>query len=413
MATLKQKDVWFRIGDQSNRTTVASTLVDIVPPADNIDFVEDFATEDLDTDHGASGTLFTVVTSKNFEKKRLNTYIYPTNVGYFLNGAVSRDATSGELTYKTVEKWWGSALGGTEDKGIRFFGCLFDGFSLTIDRGGKSEPLQISMDCFVNAQKRILTGETAPAKDWPKAAPYQSSGALIDFVRDTGSGSYGPDDADVKRVSITFGNSASVEQIADNETDIDYDKVWTVHAPGEAKAQISVTCRITEDEYLRLGKAATPTIGAIRVALKHPKATSITTASTITSGDNNDQTLNVSSTTGFLVGDVCVITHPTTGFTTLPIKTVNAGVSLVFDTDTGGGSGKDSRVTLNGSVDALTIRNMGVGIIFDAMTYKGRGSDVRDGAFRVVELRYEAKLSAGATKIVEVHAYNHSNARIS
>lgn len=419
MANMKSKDVWYRIAKQQDRTTTPSgttpyDYVDVQVPADGVDFISDFSTEDLDTDHGAPGVLFTIMSARNLEKKKFRTYMIPTCIGTFLNGVVSRSSSTGELDYFGVERWWGSALGGSEDKGQRFLGFLMDTFSLTIDRSGKSDALMLDVDGYINQSVRILTGASTPSKDWSKATPYQSTGALIDFVRDVTVDSYGADDQDVRRVTLSYQNGLTVEGLQDNDTTVGLDKVWTVQAPGEQRCSVEVQVRVTQDEYLTLDAAQSPVVGALRIALTHPKGTKVTTTSTLTVGDNNDQTLLVASTTGFQVGDVCVITHPTTGFSTLPIKTVNAGVSLVYDTDTGGGTGKDSRVTLNGaSGGPLTIRNMGVGIIIDAMTFKGGTPPTREGNFRVVTLRYEAKLAAGASRIIEVHAYNHANSRIS
>ena len=170
---------------------------------------------------------------------------------------------------------------------------------------------------------------------------------------------------------------------------------------------VTVAVRINDHKYLNISEYTVLPKGKLRVGCVHPKCTSITSTSTVTSATTSNQVLLVSSTTGFTVGDMVLITHPTTGFCVSKVTAINAGVSLTI-------SGYDTRVTLNGaSGGPLTIRNMAFGLTIDRMDFVSRGSTRRDGAFQVVELKYKVKLLAGSTFPLEWLSYDHANSRIS
>lgn len=410
MPAIKHQDIAYRIGTQADRTTVAASLTDFVPPADGIGLAPSQEMVELDTDHGMPGEKYSDLGARNTAELSGSTYLYPQSMGIFLDAVFKRD-TNGDLTYHTLERWFkkstgGSVLGGTEDKGERYFGSLFNGLGLTLARSQRNEAIMAELRYFINAKRRIEDAESAPTYDQSKVFPYGSAGMLVDFVRNE-SDSYGADDPDVRSVAINFSNNSVLDGVQDNLTDAPLHRSWLYHFAGNPSADVTVVVRLTQDEYLRIDEFVNLPKGKLRIALNHPRAGSITSTSTLSSGNTGNQVLLVSDTTAFLVGDIVCITHPTTGFAITKVTAISAGVSLTV-------SGYDTRVTLNGAVGGpLTIRNMAAGIIIDEMHFNGRGSTKREGVFQTLELKYKAKLLAGSTFPLDYAAYNHANSRIS
>ena len=406
---VRAKDLSVRVGSQSDRTTVAGSLTDIAVPADGDGMNADLSLETLDTDHGNEGVLYSSVGSRNGESKSFRSFLFPNVANLLMDNVITRDA-SGDQSFLTIESWWGTKLGASKVKGQRRYGCIFDSFSFQIDRTGAGAPIEVDFGGWINRKQNIPTGESVPTLDFSDVLPYSSTGVKIDFVPDAAGGAYGGHVTDVRRLSVTYSNQGAVEEFQDNDSNVELDKVWTIHTPGEASAQFEITMALNEEEYLQLDENEEPPKGKLRVVFTHPKGATETSGSTLTSGDQNTQTLLVDSTTGFVVGDVVYIEHPVTGFAVLPISAIVADESISVDTDTGGGTGSDSRVTLNGaSGGLLTIRNMAQVLIFDRIDYRGSSAITRDGNKRVVTLTYEAALLSGATSIMEAHTYDHSN----
>ena len=403
---IKAQDVGYRIGIQADRVTAATTMIDFAPIADDLPLAPQQEIVELNTDHGMTGEMYDDLAAQNRSEIAVKFPLYPTIAGTIFNSVFKR-GSSGDLDYYTIERWWKSALGGSLDKGERYFGVVNNKFGLTLARSSRNEAVIVDSSIFINARRRILTAETSPTYDHSKAFPFGTSSLMIDFVYDASVDSYGADDTDVRAVSLSFSNETTLDGCSDNLADPPLHRSWLVHAPGNPTMDVTVTVRVNDHKYLNISEYSVLPKGKLRVALVHPKGTSITSTSTVTSGTTGNQTLLVSSTTGFLVGDFVLITHPTTGFCVSKITTVNAGVSLVI-------SGYDTRVTLNGaSGGPLTIRNMACGLVVDRMDFMNRGSIRRDGAFQVLDLKYKVKLLAGSTFPVDYLAYDHANSRIS
>ena len=404
---VRAKDLSVRVGSQSDRTTVASSLTDIAVPADGDGMNADLSLETLDTDHGNEGVLYSSVGSRNGESKSFRSYLYPNVANLLLDNVVDRNA-SGDQGFLTIESWWGTKLGASKVKGQRRYGCIFDSFSFQIDRTGAGAPIEVDFGGWINRKQNIPTGESVPTLDFSDVLPYSSTGVKIDFVPDAAGGAYGGHVTDVRRLSVTYSNQGAVEEFQDNDSNVELDKVWTIHTPGEASAQFEITMALNEEEYLQLDENEEPPKGKLRVVFTHPKAFSVTSTSTVTSGELAAQTILVDDTEGLVNGDVVTIEHPTTGFVCLPIGGVVADTS--FEVDTSALNGFDARVTLNGgSGGPLTIRNMAQALIFDRIDYRGSSAITRDGNKRVVTLTYEAALLSGSTSIMEAHTYDHSN----
>lgn len=406
---VKAQDIAYQIDLQDDRVTAAASpaILDIVPEADAIALGPGIEIIQLNTDHGLPGEMYSDLASRNSGEFPVKVLALPTIMGRMLDAVFKRNSSTDELYYHQISRWWKDKLGSSTDKGERFWGMLFNKIELSFMRAAKNEPIQLGLSAFLNAKRRILNAETSPTYDQCKCPPLGTSGLLFDFVHDSSLDSYGADDTDVRAVSISFDNGISLDAFADNVADAPLHRSWTVHAPGNPSATVKVTLRLNDRKYLILDEFTNLPAGKLRVAGVHPKATSITSTSTVTAGSTSTQTLLVSSTTGFLVNDIVLITHPTSGFCTAKITTVNAGVSLVI-------SGYDPRVSMNGaSGGPLTIRNMAFGLVFDRMDFTGRSSTKRDGSFQNIELEYAVKLKAGSTFPLEYHAYNHANSRIS
>jgi hypothetical protein len=406
---MKSKDLFVRIGAQSNRTTVASSFIDLAIPADGDQMNSDLAIESLDTDHGSRGILYSSKNAINGEQKQFQSYMFPVAMGTLMGNVLNRDS-NGDQGFMSIEAWWGDAIGSGQVKGSRRLGVVMDSFSLTIDRTGQGQSLQVDFSGWINQRTNIATGESTPTPSFSTLLPWNSTGALIDFVYDNSVESYGMDNTDVRRTSISFANNGEVEAYTDS-TSPELDRTWTIHTPGEESVEVEVTVALNDEKYTELDQNLTVAQGAMRVAFTHPSAASNAECTdTLTTGDNDTQTLStdITDTDGFETGDVVIIQDTLGNFSVLPVETLVADTSFAFDTDTGGGTGYSSRVTLNGTTNGpLTIRNMAGGLMFDRLDFRGQSAPTRDGNKRVVTLRYEAALAVGAAAIVEGHFYDH------
>lgn len=403
---IKAQDISYRFGVQSDRTTVAASLLDFAPLADDVPLAPSQDLVELNTDHGIVGEMYSDLAAQNRQEIAGKVPLYPTIAGTLFD-AIFKRTSGGDLYYHTLERWWKSALGGSFDKGERYHGCIFNKFGVTFARNARNAEIVVDTGIFINARRRILTAETAPTYDHSKGFPFGSSGVLLDFVHDASVDSYGADDQDVRSVTLNFSNEVTLDGCVDNLSDAPLHRSWLVHAPGNPVMDVTVAVRINDHKYLNISEYTVVPKGKLRVGCVHPKCTSITSTSTVTSATTSNQVLLVSSTTGFTVGDMVLITHPTTGFCVSKVTAINAGVSLTI-------SGYDTRVTLNGaSGGPLTIRNMAFGLTIDRMDFVSRGSTRRDGAFQIVELKYKVKLLAGSTFPLEWLSYDHANSRIS
>lgn len=402
---VKMQDMGYQIGAQTNRTSVAGTLIDFAPEADQFAIVGATEKITLNTDHYDAGVKYTDLASRNLGEVPLRTPLWPNIAGLLFNAVFARNS-DGTLDYHTVRRWWRSAIGGTEDKGEEFRGVIFNSVSLSISRSQSNAAISFDAAGFFNAKRRLTDAETNPTPDLSEAFAYGTAGVLIDFVHDEDVDSYGADDQQVQSVSLAFSNNCTLDGVQDNIADPPLHRSWLTHITGNPTIEVNVTVRLNDDGYVRIDEFTEVPKGKLRLAFTHPRATTITSTSTISSGTTSTQVLNVSSTTGFSVGDIVCITHPTTGFTIAKITAISAGVSLTV-------SGYDSRVTLDGSTGGpLTIRNMSCGITIDSMDFESRSAPQRAGAFQVINLRYMATLKAGATFPLEALAYDHDNSRL-
>lgn len=400
---IKSQDIGYQIGAQSDRTTAASTFIDFAPNADAVGLTSVTDIVEYDTDHFDPGVKYTDLASRNRSALPYATPLYPTIVGTLFNAVFIRNA-AGDLDYHEIRRWWRSAIGGSEDKGELFRGCIFDSVNLSIARSDTNQPIVFDAQVMVNAKRRLLTGETSPTPDLSKQPAYGSAGVLIDFVSDDTVDSLGGDDAVVRAVSFSFSNQVSLDGVEDNLADPPLHRSWLTHVCGNPKLDVTVTCRISDDNYLRLDEWTTVPKGKLRLAFTHPKGASVTSVSTLSSGSTGNQTLLVAATAGFVVGDTVVI-KSTQGFAISKI------VSLVTDTSITVG-GYDPRVTLNGGTAELTIRSMCAGLVVDAMDFKSRSSTKRAGAFQTIDLTYTATLKAGASFRLEILATDVANSRL-
>lgn len=402
---IKAQDIGYRFGAQSDRVTVASSLLDFAPIADDLPLAPSQEIVELTTDHGIVGEMYDDLAAQNRAEIGTKWPLYPTITGTLFD-AIFKRGSSGDLTYLTIERWWKSALGGSFDKGERYWGCVLNKFGITLARSSANAAVIADVGLFINARRRILTAETSPTYDHSKVFPYGSASLLIDFVHDASVDSYGADDTDVRAVAISFSNEVTLDGCVDNLSDAPLHRSWIVHAPGNPMMDVTITVRLNDHKYLNVSEYTVLPKGKLRVALVHPRGTSITTTSTVTSGTTSNQVLLVSSTTGFVVGDMVLITHPTTGFCVSKVTAINAGVSLTI-------SGYDTRVSLNGaSGGPLTIRNMAIGLVLDRMDFQNRSSTRKDGSFQVIDLKYKVKLLAGSTFPLDYMAYDHANSRL-
>lgn len=402
---IKSQDIGYQIGAQADRTTASVALLDFAPNADAVALMPVTETVEYDTDHYDPGVKYTDLVSRNRSAMPCATPLYPTVVGTLFNAVFIRNA-AGDLDYHEIKRWWRSAIGGTEDKGETFQGCIFDSVNLAIARSDTNQPIVFDAQVMINAKRRILTAATSPTPDLSKQPAYGSAGVLIDFVSDDTVDSLGGDDAQVRAVSVSFSNQLTLDGVEDNLADPPLHRSWLTHVCGNPKIDVTVTARVSDDNYLRLDEYTTIPKGKLRLAFTHPKGASITSTSTLSSGSTGNQTLLVAATAGFLVGDTVVVKHPTSGFAITKVVTINTDVSIVV-------GGYDPRVTLNGSSGgALTIRSMCAGLVIDSMDFKSRSSTKRAGAFQTIDLNYTTTLKAGATFPLEILATDVANSRL-
>ena len=403
--TVNQKDVWCRVGGQADRTTVAASLIDIALPADGLGLTSADSIETLDTDHGTRGILYSQRNSRNDSPQPIRTFMFPVAMGTIMDNVFDRDA-NGDQGFLTWEMWWGTKIGASgKARGIRFYGCVHDSVSFTIDRTGPGQSIELDIQAFVNRKFNIPDSESVPSTDFPTELPFNTTGAKIDFRFDnTVDTAWSKDDDSVRRLTFTYNNAGSVEQFEDNSATPSLDKAWTIHVPGEEALEVEVTVALDDDKYLALDQSATIPEGSCRIAFTHPSASSATVTTNLLAGDNDTQTLLSADTGNILAGDVTILEEAGGNFAVLPVAAVVTDTSIDYDTDTGGGTGFDARLALT---QPLTVRNLAGIIVIPRLDFRSQSAAVRDGNRRVVTLRYEAAIGSTETALVESHFYDH------
>lgn len=402
MATLREYEVFTRIAPQpSGRTTEASTgWVDLTLRKGGLSFNPSKVKQDLDSEHRYRGTKHSVFTQRNAEPFTLQTWFFPQSVGTLMHAVA--DETSGALGYFHVEHYWDATLGGgSPDIGVELVGCVFDGFSFSIERGNTANAIEVDFTGFQNAYEGIPNG-SVPTFTGSAIDPYTSTDAYIDFRGDNTSDTWGGDNGSVRRCGVSYSNNTELRNFRGSST-ARLNRSWTDHLVQTPTLSVEIEVEVDDDKYLQYAEGADLVEGSLRLAFRHPNADVATTsADTITAGASGTETFTVASATGLAVGDIVFVFDPETSFFTfLPIDAISVN-DLDFDRDA-----YNSYVSMDGSSGgALVVENRAFGMVVPRMVLESMTPPTPNGAVRTMTLTYTASLQSGETRVLIVHAKN-------
>lgn len=403
MATMKDYEVFTRIGTQSDRTTIASAFLEADISLGGLGLGTTKGIQEVETEHRYEGNKHRYASSRNLEAGNVQTPLYPNIAGTIMNGIVR---SSGQLTYHTIEQWWDTTLTGSA-VGRRFYGVIMDSLSFTLDRTGEGQAVVADISCYQNSNEELTSGLPASYSGSPEI-PYVSTDALIDLVPNGDTSDFGADNADVLSLTFNFSNNTVVKNVRSSTT-ARLNLTWTTQTPRTPTLTVDATLEMTDSAYLSAHDASGITEGALRIAIKHPSASlSTTSTDTVAAGDNNTQTIDLVASTGAVVGDTVIMEDPDVGFVVHEISGVDTvGTDITIETDTAGGE-LDAYVALDGGTgDAITVTNMGIGIIVPRLVLTSPLNNEPQDGDRVVNMSFSASLLSGETTLMTVLAYNH------
>ena len=397
MADLRDYEVFSRVGLQADRTTTATgsgggAWVDIAINKDGMQLNSNKVTTTIDTEHRFRGPAYTFFTQRNSESGTISTPLYPNMMGTLMNGVFALDG-NGDLNYHTWEFYWDASLTGGDDA-IRYKGVIFDGVSFTIDRNTEGSVITADFTAYVNSKE--VVSATVPTFTRSALDPYVAADAVFDFVGDSTT-FLGGDNPDVLSVSVTYQNNTELKAFLSNSTAI-LNKTWTRQYVGEVSAQITVELLVSNDDYLKYDEGASTTVGAIRMAVRHPVtgATDTTTADIAAADSSATETYTTAGSATFSAGDIIYAYDADNNrFCTLPVVS-HSGTTLTIDRAT-----YSSYVDVEGSgATAVTLEDRCWGLVVPSMNLLSSTPPTSNGNVRTVTLNYEATITAGQTAVV-------------
>lgn len=408
MAVQVKQRRFIRLGINSTATDrVGSPSSWIYPPIalGGFDVGGSVGAEELELERSDAGLTHLLPTVRNAEKGKIDLVLYPENAGTLLKLAVT-DTASLIPQYFTAEEYYSSSPGpgfdAGDSTGRKCSGCLADGFSLGFDRKTLGS-LKFSLDVFVNKDSDLESA--APSPTWPTQDPIVGKKCLadIDFGGNTGTYSgWSGDQVDLRSLSFSWQRALEVDLHRANDADVDLDGTWTQAYAGTPRAQIQGKLIFNSGKYtdlLRLEGGLRKV--RVRLAWKGSSPSGVETSVTNVAAGTN-KTLLVASTTGFAVGDVCLLRQDTANkFCVATITTVNADTSLVFD---------EIDVAMDGSGgEAITITNTAAELKVSDARIRSVGRPKLEGNVYTVDFTAEAILSPALTTPMAVKAYNDDN----
>lgn len=361
--------------------------------------------EEVELERSDPGLTHLLPTTRNADKGKLDLVVYPENAGLLLKLAVTLSA-SNLPEYFTAEEYNttspGPGFDAGDSTGRACSGCLADGFSFSFDRKSLGV-LRLSIDAFINADRDLESA--VPTPTWPTQNPYVGKKCVVDVDFGDNSGSYSGwsgDQVDLRSLSVSYQNGIELDLHRANESDYDLDGSWTQAYLGTPRAQVSFKLIQNSGKYTDLHRleAALRKV-RFRIAAKGSNPSGVeTSASNVTAGST--KTLLVASTTGFAVGDVCLLRQETANkFNVATITTVNADTSLVFDS---------LDVAMDGSgAEVITITNTAWQVKITDAVIKTASRPKLEGNVYVIDVTADAIVGPSNTAPLTVIAYNDDN----
>jgi len=359
--------------------------------------------EELELERANPGLTHLLLTTRNAGKGKIETVLYPENVGTLLDLVAGN---AGSLPdYFTVEQYLNADLGASWDAGTdtgrKLAGCLADGFSFAFDRKSLGS-LRFSMDVFVNADSALESA--APTPTWPAQDPYMGKRVLCDVAFGNNSNSlasWSGDYTSLRSLSITYQNAIEIDLHRADESADELDGTWTQAYMGTPRASCSFKLIADAAEHLDMLRL---NAGLRKIAFRlagygaNPSGNTTCTTS-LTAGSS--VTVAVAATTGFAVNDYVLLWQPTANkFAVAKVTTVNSGVSLVVDT---------LDVSLDGTSETIKVRNTAWELKVSDARVRSATPPALEGNVYVVDVAADAILGPSNTSVVTVKAYNDDN----
>ncbi len=387
MGDLFKHQMFMQLGVNSSptaRTGTPAASLWIPVFEDGVAMAGSVETSDINTEHKDRGTKYRIFARRNQEGGQIRTPIYPENAALLLGAAVNEN--NGLPSYHTIEQYWGGGiLTSGSGTGRKLAGCLFSGFSLSVDRGSPG-PVELQLDGFLNADTEITSA--APTPTWPTKTPYDTRNVFVDI--DINEGGFSGDNAQVKSCSLTFNQGVEVDAFLPNSTAA-LNGTWTKAYPGMPEVTCEFTLVMSDSAYADLLRANTLRTVQLRIMGYSPEGANTTTVDAETAG--SAVVVAVASAAG-LAADDYVLLWDSTG------KQAVAKISSI-------------------AVNNLTLDVLDVGIAAGAQVYNTAweikvpeleiisvSAPTISGSVRVVNVSARAKLEAGQTSLLTLKAYN-------
>lgn len=365
-------------------------------------------TVDVETEHEDKGIKYSIPGARNSATSSMSTPLFPSRAGLLLDLATSYEAT-GLPTYHILDQYWqDDVLGGVtaapnSELGRRLIGCLWDGFSLSINRD-QIGPVLLETTFYAN-QNVQLTGTATPVvastgptgfQSWPVEGPYTTGNIFVDFV--DSSGNFTGNNTSVQQVTLQFGNAIEVKGFSASST-ASLNNTWTQANTGRQTLTGSVVLYFDNPDYENYARGA----DIARFKMRIMGFGADPSGSTVTTGSYNPTSatsIAVSDETGFAENDWILVDDG-----------VDQVVVMIDDTPTTGAlpvAVRSGMPTALGS--GATVKNTAWEILVPLMDLTGEPQIGRDGVSTTVTLNFAGRVTVGSTSLVTVSAYNDNGA---
>lgn len=402
MAILQGHKLILRIGRQTDRTTVcpfsapdyesssaANRWFDLAIDVDGFQALGDNPTIQVPTQHGVRGNAYSIGGDRNTQQGSLSMPFFP-ECAAFLLGLPA--VVSDQKEYYTIEEYHDSGIG--SGTGAQYIGCVFDGFSMTLNRG-TTGVVSISLPFFFNQDKELTA--SAPSFTRPATDPYSTRGLMIDLVKTTSS--FDTDLTDVESADISVSDGVTVSDHRGSNTD-SLDGTWTTHSLATTPTVgVQSTLVVRDSEYLNWHRGSPKPDFMLRVGMGYQNPTYKEDLTGVTLTDSTStQTVTGVDVSGLAVGDQVLITDGSK-FTVSNVSAVDAGLDT-FDVD-----GSDCAF----SSAAVTVSNAAVELRILRMDLSSPGAKTVGGGRATVSHGFSAELVAGETTLYTYKAANDDN----
>ena len=279
-SSFKADDLFVRFGKQSDRLTASGSMKTLIVAQDGFQLSGNRNQQSLDTDHGSAGTAIRFESARNSEAQGIGLFGFPDTVGslFELAFADPSDIFANWRFYK------GGVVAAGDFNGQDFRGCIPNGITLTIDRSGEGQVIQIDTQWIPNAVRNLEQGvDAVPVKTLTQLIPYRTNDVFLDI--DYGSGSvFGGDSPEILRVTLNYQRNAEVSQYRGN-TDAALNNVWTQVEGADVALTAEVVVNVDGYDWpFEKTQLAELEEAGLRIALTHPRADKTTTGDPLLAG---------------------------------------------------------------------------------------------------------------------------------